>query len=99
MINDSDQRLRRRYAQFNEQAWGIGVGLVAGAILWLATVALVLIGGNPVGPHLGLLAAYFPGYRVTAGGAFLGAAYGFVVGYALGRVVSRIYNWLSRIGS
>jgi hypothetical protein len=94
MTNADEQRLLRRYLRLDEQAWGLGLGLMGAGILWLATMALVWIGGDPIGPHLGLLAAYFPGYRVTPPGAFLGAAYAFVVGYVLGRAVSGIYNRL-----
>jgi hypothetical protein len=95
VTRDDEQFLRKVYVRFNERAWGVGLGLICGGGLWLATVVLVLIGGPPVGPHLGLLAAYFPGYRVTLPGAFLGGAYGFVVGYVIGRTMSRIYNRLS----
>ena len=95
-MNATGPHPRREYLRFNERAWGLGIGLVGAAMLWLATMILVLIGGDPVGPHLGQLAVYFPGYRVTALGAFVGAVYGFLVGYALGRAVSALYNRFSR---
>ncbi len=99
MSSDDERRLRKRYLRFNEHAWGIGLALIVGGVLWLVTIALVLRGGYPIGPHLGLLAAYFPGYRVTVPGAFLGAAYGLIVGYAIGRVISGLYNRLSGPGA
>jgi uncharacterized membrane protein YdjX (TVP38/TMEM64 family) len=49
-----------------------------------------------VGPRLGLLSVYFPGYSVTWTGAFIGAAYMFFLGYGAGRVVATIYNRIVR---
>jgi len=37
---------------------------------------------------------FFPGYKVTFGGSFLGAAYGFAVGYSSGWIIAAIYNWV-----
>jgi len=63
-----------------------------GGGLFLATIILVAKGGPNVGQHLQLLANYFPGYRVTVLGSFVGFVYGFVTGYAIGRFVGFIYN-------
>ena len=52
-------------------------------------------GGEVVGPHLGLLGWYFPGYSVTFGGSLIGAVYAFVLGYGLGRAIAMIYNSLA----
>ena len=73
-------------------ALGFSVGVVSGAVLFLATLALVLKGGSVVGPNLGLLAQYFPGYRVTAAGSVLGLAYGFVSGFVVGWAVAFLRN-------
>ncbi len=79
----------------NARAWGIAFGLVLGGGLFLATLFLVVRGGPNPGQHLQLLSAFFPGYRVTVLGSFLGFVYAFVVGYALGRVIGEVYNRLS----
>ena len=55
----------------------------------------MLKGGEPVGPHLGLLAQYFWGYRVSFLGSLVGFAWAFAVGFAAGWLVSRIYNRLA----
>jgi uncharacterized RDD family membrane protein YckC len=86
--------LRYALARASEQGWGIAIGTVAGLALWLATVVLVMRGGPNPGPHLNLLGIYFPGYRVTWVGAFIGFVYAFVVGYATGRTIATIYNRL-----
>lgn len=67
-------------------------GMVGGAGLFLATAWLLLRGGDTVGPHLGLLANYFPGYAVTWFGAVVGLAYGALVGAAVGGATAWMYN-------
>ena len=73
--------------KLNARAWGIAVGMLFGSVLFIATVLLVIKGGETVGPHLSLLGSYLPGYRVTWGGAFIGFVYLFVIGYAIGRLI------------
>ncbi|MGK2962298.1 MAG: hypothetical protein ACSLFK_09165 [Gemmatimonadaceae bacterium] len=82
--------------KLNARAWGIAIGLLLGLGLFLATVVLLLKGGSTVGPHLALIGAYLPGYRVTLGGAFIGFVYLFVIGYAIGRLIGGVYNALVR---
>jgi len=88
--------IRNAVLRLNARAWGISFGLLAGLGLFGATLYLVIKGGENVGQHLQLLAVFFPGYRVTVGGAFIGLVYGFVVGYGLGRLVGTLYNRLVR---
>ena len=83
----------------NARAWGITAGLLLGGGLFLATIILVIKGGPNVGQHLSLLGAYFPGYRVTVLGSFVGFVYGFVIGYGMGRFVGSVYNRLIGPGS
>jgi hypothetical protein len=66
--------------------------VVGGAGLALATLWLVILGGEPVGPHLGLLANYFPGYTVTGPGVAVGFCYGALSGALLGGTIGWIYN-------
>ena len=54
-------------------------------------------GGPGVGTHLGLLGQYFPGYRVTWPGAFVGLFYGIAVGAVLGWLLAWVYNRLARL--
>jgi hypothetical protein len=82
--------------RLNGRAWGIALGLLFGVGLFLATLILVLRGGEDVGQHLGLLSIYFPGYDVSVPGAFIGFAYAFVVGYAIGRLICLFYNFAAR---
>lgn len=90
---DATTELQSAILRLNARVWGWAFGLVCGTALFLATIILVLKGGENVGQHLSLLAIYFPGYRVTTGGAFIGFVYGFVVGYGIGRLIGTVYNW------
>ena len=91
-----EQLLRKVVARASGQGWGIALGTLCGLGLFVATMVLVLRGGPNPGPHLGLLAVYFPGYSVTGIGAVVGFAYAFVSGYVVGRIVAGIYNRLLR---
>jgi hypothetical protein len=97
-MNDQDRQVARTLLRLNARAWGIATGLLVGGGLFIATNVLVLKGGRTVGPHLGLLSIYFPGYRVTFLGSLVGFVYGFVAGYALGRLIGEVYNRLARGG-
>ena len=71
-------------------------GLLGGLGLFAATLWLVILGkiqgSTVVGPTLGLLRFYFPGYEVTVPGSFLGLFYGTISGAAVGFVVALVYN-------
>lgn len=89
--------VRKELQRMHEQGWGIALGSVLGVGLFIATNVLVLRGGETVGPHLALLSVYFPGYSVTVLGSFVGFVYAFVLGYAVGRTVVTIYNYLAGV--
>ncbi len=84
--------VRREMLRLNSKAWGVATGLLGGLALFIATIVLVIKGGENVGQHLGLLSVYLPGYSVTVFGAFLGFVYVFVFGYAIGRLIGWVYN-------
>ena len=98
-LSDKERELvRQAFEQTSEQGWGLALGVVAALGLFVATVWLVIKGGPVVGPRLGLLSVYLPGYSVTWAGAFIGSAYMFFLGYGAGRVVATIYNRIVRRG-
>ena len=92
---EEQRAVRKRIMRIQEQGWGIAFGLICGLGLFVATNVLVLRGGPVVGPRLGLLSLYFPGYSVTFIGSLIGFVYAFVGGYAVGRGIATIYNWLT----
>jgi hypothetical protein len=82
--------------RLNAVTTGVVAGLFAGAILLLATLWLVIKGGPQVGPHLGLLSQYLPGYSVSVAGGFVGLAYGLVLGFVSGYLIGAVYNLMVR---
>lgn len=97
----SDAELKKivatRVTQLDAMLHGIVTGLIAGGVIFIATIWLVIKGGDVVGPHLALLGQFFIGYEVTFLGSFVGLAYGFIAGFVLGYVVATLYNWLLRV--
>lgn len=84
--------LPHAFFKLDRVALGLSMGVVGGTLLLLATLALVLKGGAVVGPNLGLLREYFPGYSVTAPGSVLGLFYGFGSGFVIGWTVAFFRN-------
>jgi hypothetical protein len=89
---NNEEQLTRAVLRLNGNVWGFACGTLCGLGIFLATIWLVLKGGNDVGPHLRLLAQFLTGYRVTVAGSFIGLAWGFVLGYIAGWLVAWIYN-------
>jgi len=83
-LTPSDELIEKVFARIDRRSLGFAVGLVLGATLFLATVILILKGGEPVGPNLSLLGQFIPGYSVTWPGSLIGGIGGFVGGFALG---------------
>ena len=82
----------RAVARLRASVMAVVFGLTSGTGLFVATVWLVIRGGETVGPTLGLLRNYFPGYSVTWPGAFVGFFYAALLGAAIGWAVAFIYN-------
>jgi hypothetical protein len=87
-----DRALQTAFAKLDRVALGLSLGLVGGLGLFLATLILVLRGGPVVGPTLGLLGQYFPGYTVSAWGTGLGFVYGFAAAFAAGWLFAFLRN-------
>ena len=98
-MGETQDDVKTTLLRLNARAWGIAVGLLFGSVLFLGTIVLVMRGGTRVGPHLGMLWVFFPGYSVTIHGAFIGFVYAFVIGYAVGRLIGSVYNALARSDS
>ena len=97
-MNTEDQALAVAIRRLNARAWGWAFGLLFASGLFLATVFLLIKGGENVGTHLNLIGIFFPGYSVTWFGAVIGFIYAFVLGYAVGRLIGTVYNKLVDLG-
>ena len=62
---DEEQLIEQTVLRMSSRATGLGIGLLCGLGLFLATLILALRGGPWTGDHLGLLSQFFPGYSVT----------------------------------
>ena len=86
------ERVLQAVLGINNLVLGVVAGIVAGSCIFVATLWLVLKGGETIGPHLSLLSQFFPGYSVTLFGSVVGLAYGLVFGYMGGWSVGWLYN-------
>lgn len=96
-MDREDEVIEKAVVRLNAKLTGFVLGFLFGFGLLLATLILVIKGGAVVGPHLGLLSQYFPGYRVTFLGSFVGFFYGFVTGFLIGWVIGAVYNKVAEI--
>ena len=84
--------LARTVAKLRAGVMAVVFGMVGGAGIFLATVWLLVRGGEDVGRHLELLNNYLLGYSVTWCGAIVGLAWGLLIGAVVGWLIAWIYN-------
>jgi tetrahydromethanopterin S-methyltransferase subunit G len=98
-VDETEQLLERAVLRLNANILGLVLGIILGLGIFAATNFLILKGGEVVGPHLALLANFFPGYRVTFLGSIIGFGYGLLCGYVAGFIIASIYNLVVRLKS
>jgi hypothetical protein len=91
-FQEMQQNIGRAVARLKAGILSLVFGLIAGTGLFAMTAVLLLDGGPDAGLHLQLLGNYFIGYQVTWPGAFIGFAWGFVAGGAVGWTIGILYN-------
>jgi len=82
------------FAQLDALAFGLALALVAGLCVSVATVVLLIKGGQNIGATLGLLSHYFVSYRVSFMGSLIGFLYASVAGFLVGFSFARMRNYL-----
>jgi hypothetical protein len=89
----TEEWIQQAFGRYDPVALGVALGVVLGLGLFVAT-AVLLLGAEPFGPNLALLASYFPGFEVSWPGAWLGlleaGAGGFVFGSALASLINAV---------
>lgn len=83
------------YRRLDRGGLGVGAAVLGALTLSLATLVLVLRGGERVGATLGLLSNYLPGYSVTPGGVLVGLLYGILIGFPVGWAFAAMRNALT----
>lgn len=87
-----DEAIIRTFAKMDKPAFATAVGLVSGLLIFVATLWLIIKGGEVIGPNLALLGQYFIGYTVTVKGAFIGMGYSFLWGFLFGWLFAYLRN-------
>src|SRR5262245_16622527 len=78
-------------APMHKRAFGIALGTVSGAFLFLLTVFHIIV--NPAKAlDIGLLSQYFYGYELTWRGAFVALAWGLATGFVAGWFIAFVRN-------
>ena len=99
--NDEWQAIGHAIARLRASVMAVTFAVAGGVGLFVATAWLIIegavTGAREVGPTLGLLANYFPGYSVTWGGAFVGMFYGALAGAVAGYVLAFVYNGVTKL--
>ncbi len=86
-----DPNLLHATIKLNTLLFAIVCGVVAGSTLLVVTYAALLRGVPHGGYFLDLLGVFLPGYSVSHEGAWIGFAWGAVVGAAFGALMYRVY--------
>lgn len=87
-----EELIEAAFAKLDPLALGVAVGIVVGLCLFIATVALLMEGGEVVGPTLALLDNVLFGFSVTWSGAFIGLVEGALGGFAVGYMFASLRN-------
>lgn len=98
MVNQAETDkaiLMAAFAKMDPLALGVALGTIWALLLAFAT-AILLVKGAPagveVGPHLGLIGIYLPGYEVSWTGALIGAVYVWIIGAIAGFILAVLWN-------
>jgi len=87
-----DETIIQAFAKMDKLAFASALGVVNGLCIFIATLWLVIKGGDVVGTNLQLLSQYFAGYAVSVKGAFVGFGYCFGWGFLFGWFFAYLRN-------
>jgi hypothetical protein len=87
-----DEIIIKAFSRMHKSGFATAIGLVSGLFIFLATIYLIIKGGEVVGPNLNLLGQYLLGYTVSLKGAFIGMFHGFFWGFLSGWMFAYLRN-------
>jgi hypothetical protein len=87
------QNLVLTFAKLDKLAFATALGTVAGLTVAIATLWLVIKGGEQAGQSVQLLGQFFQGYTVTVWGALVGFAYSFASAFLWGWLFAYLRNF------
>jgi hypothetical protein len=76
------------------RALGLAIGIVWGLGIFVTTLLAVAQGS---GLTLSLLKAFYYGYNISVGGAFVGMFWGFIHGFVCGALIAWLYNMFHKM--
>ena len=88
----TEKFLMDAFSRMDKLGFATALGSVSGLLIFLATLFLVIKGGEVVGPNMQLLNQYFSGYSLTIKGAFIGMAHSFFWGFSFGWLFAYLRN-------
>ena len=91
-LADTQQDGSAIHVRLAARSWGLTLSGLLALVLFLMTNVLWLRGGKSVGPLLGKLHLYFPGYSVDFIGSLIGCAYMLALGWIIGQCIAIVYN-------
>ena len=90
----TDDVIIKTFKRMDKLGLAVAIGAVSGLSIFLATLFLIIKGGDVVGPNLQILDQFFIGYSVSFKGAFIGMFYSFFWGFLFGWAFAYLRNLL-----
>ncbi len=77
-------------------ALGVASGILWGGCIFLTTLLSVYAGYGTAFLEA-LPQSFYPGYKITLAGSFIGLGYGFIDGFVCGLIFAWLYNKVAKV--
>ena len=88
-----DDMIAVAFSRLDPVAMGVAMATVCGSSIFLASIILLLKGGDVIGPNLSLLNHFLLGFSVTWIGSLIGMLEAATAGFVLGCGGASLRNW------